>query len=136
MNKNSINKKLVAVIAIVALVSILAICLVACNNQETFEKRMKDKDYIVVAMTAEQIKQTVGEDVGEIEWAIIATKGNMMSGEGDYVGIIRFKNEKDAKTCVDEALLEMENNNVDGFIADRIGSIIFIGTEQAVKDAK
>lgn len=130
--KKQINKKVVAIVAIVALVAILGICLVACNNQEDFEKRLKDKDYVVVSMTAEQLNGMTSEDIGEVDWAIMGTKGNMVGGEGDYVMIVKLKKESDAKDC--EA--EMNEELPQGFKCVRKGSIIIAGTEQAVDDAQ
>ena len=135
--KQSINKKLVAIVAVIALATILAVCLVACNNQDTFEKRMKDKGYIVVSMTSEQIESSLGEDVGEVEWAIVATKiGDATLGEGDYVSIVKFKKESDAKDCVSDTLAQLEEIGADGFTAERDGKIVFVGTTSAVNDAK
>ena len=132
--KNSMNKKLVAIVAVIALAAILAVCLVACNNQSTFEKRMKDKGYVVVSMPAEQIEGSLGEDIGEVEWAIVATKGDMMSGEGEYVTIVKFKSEKDAKSCLGEVLEEL--GETEEFTATRDGKILIVGSAQAVNDAK
>ena len=133
--KSSLNKKIVAIVAIIALAAILAVCLVACNNQDTFEKRMKDKGYVVVSMSSEQIHDTISEDV-DVEWAIVATKGDMMSGEGEYVTIVKFKNESDAKDSVSEALASFEAIGMDGYTAERDGKIVFVGTTNAVNDAK
>lgn len=135
--KKSINKKLVATVAVIALAAILTACLVACNNQNTFEKRMKDKGYTVISMTAEQIKSSLGEDAGEVEWAVVATKsGDMTEGEGDYVSIVKFKKENDAKDCLNNTLAQFEEIGADGFIAVRDGKIVFVGTKKAVDDAK
>lgn len=129
--KKQINKKAVAIVAVIALVAILGVCLVACNNQENFEKRLKDKDYIVVSMTAEQIEGMTGE-VGEVDWAIMGTKGDLLNGEGSYVMVIKLKKEGDAKDCEKELKAELP----EGFSCVRKGKIIIAGTDQSVKDAQ
>ena len=128
--EKSMNKRIIAIVAVIALVAILGVCLVACDKQETYENRLKDKDYVVVSMTAKQLEDIVGDEADEVDWAIVATKVS----EESYVCIIKFKNENAAKDCVDEALEELEG--IDGFTAERSGKVIFVGTEQAVKDAK
>ncbi|MCM1306240.1 MAG: hypothetical protein NC037_01595 [Bacteroides sp.] len=136
MKTKTVNRKIVAIVAVIALAAILAVCLVACNNQDTYEKQMKDKGYTVAAMTAEQIAQSMGNDVGEVDWAIVATKGDMTSGEGEYVSIVKFKKESDAKDCVNKALASFEQMHIEGYAAARDGKVVFVGTENAVKDAK
>lgn len=126
----SINKKIVTVIAILSLVAILTVCLVACNNQKDFEKRLKDKDYIVTSMTSEQLEDIVGEAISEVEWAVMGMKG--LNGEGDYVVVIKCKSESDAK----DAEKELGEGMEDGFKFVRKGKIVILGTEKAVEDAQ
>lgn len=126
----SINKKIATVIAILSLVAILTVCLVACNNQKDFEKRLKDKDYIVTSMTSEQLEDIVGEAISEVEWAVMGMKG--LNGEGDYVVVIKCKSESDAK----DAEKELGEGMEDGFKFVRKGKIVILGTEKAVEDAQ
>lgn len=127
----SINKKIAIVIAVLSLVAILTVCLVACNNQKDFEKRLKDKDYIVTSMTSEQLEDIVGESIAEVEWAVMGMKGSSL-GEGDYVVVIKCKNESDAK----DAEKELGEGMEDGFKFVRKGKIVILGTEKAVEDAQ
>ena len=131
MKAVSINKKIATVIAILALVAILTVCLVACNNQKDFEKRLKDKDYIVTSMTSEQLEDIVGESIAEVEWAVMGMKGSL-NDEGDYVVVIKCKSESDAK----DAEKELGEGMEDGFKFVRKGKIVILGTEKAVEDAQ
>jgi len=126
--------KIVAIVAALALVSILTVCLVACNNAENFEKRLKDKDYIVVTMTKDQIEDMVGEEnANDVEWIVSGVKGEVLSGEAEMVYVVKFKSEDKAKEMENEM-----NSDSDGseMKFERNGKIFIFGTEQGVKDAK
>ncbi len=126
--------KIVAIVAALALVCILTVCLVACNNAEDFEKRLKDKDYITVTMSKEQISDLVGtEDADDVEWIVSGMKGDLMSGSGDAVYVVKFKSEDKAKEMENEMKSDSDGS---GTKFERNGKIFIFGTEQGVKDAK
>lgn len=129
--KKGINKKILTIVALIALVAVMAVCLSACNKQEDFEKRLKDKGYMVVTMSAEQLSAIAGDDVGFIEWAIMAMKSGSIL-EGDYVMVVKFKKSDDAKKCEENIKTDLE----DGFKVIRKGNLVISGAEEAVKDAQ
>ena len=118
------KKKIVAIVAIVALIAIVAVCLTACNA-DSIAKKLENKGYEAVAMSADEISEEYGDDAS-IKWAVTAGKLDGL----DSVTVIKFAKADDAKDY--EALM----SKIPLTTVDRIGSIVYFGTEQGVKDAK
>ena len=115
------KKRIVAIVAIVALIAIVAVCLTACNA-DSIAKKLENKGYEAAAMSADDISEEYGEDA-EIKWGVFASKGL------DFVTVVKFANADDAKEAAEAA-------ETFGMAVDRVGSIVYVGTEQGVKDAK
>lgn len=123
------NKKVLTVIAVVMLVALLGVCLVACNATD-YQKRLKDKGYVVIVseddsaavLAAEASLKIDGRYEGGIEFIVSAAKA------GEAVTITKFDKLKDAKTFVDTF---DGNENI-----KRTDRWVFVGTEQGIKDAK
>lgn len=120
------KKKIVAIVAIVALIAIVAVCLTACNA-DSIAKKLENKGYEAVAMSADDISEEYGEDAA-IKWGVSANKGL------DSVTVLKFAKADDAKEFAEtmESLADFTGLGV----VDRVGSIVYMGTEQGVKDAK
>ena len=122
------NKKVISIVAIIALVAILGVCLVACNA-DSYAKKLEGKGYTVAKMTdeeAEEFVQNTGLNI-EIVWGVGAMKGT------DSVSVLAFSNKEDAESIANVL------NMVAGFTgmkAEAKGKIVFVGTEQGIKDAK
>ncbi len=141
--KGLINKKIVAIIAITALISIFAVSFVACNDntdnnpiltKEEYTKLMADKGYNVVAMNEEQLKSALGNTKVTAEWGIIAslTSDSTSESEMQFVSIVKLKTDEDAKV-VEEEVKKVADK---GFSIVRNGSILLVGSDKAVADAK
>lgn len=122
------NKKVISIVAIIALVAILGVCLVACNA-DSYAKKLEKAGYTVGKMTDEEtaaFAEKYNLDT-EIVWAVGGTKGK------DNVTILAFADKDDAESIANNL------NKVVGIIgmkAEAKGKIVFVGTEQGVKDAK
>ena len=134
-------KKFAKIMA-VALVAVMALAaLVACgpaSDPKKAAKALEDKKYVVSAVigadsSAKQLvldgmAKGVGLEAGDIIATVTATNGD----EG--ISITYFKNASAAKTFWDKNKDSIEKK--DGWVTKRSGSIIYTGTEQAVKDAR
>lgn len=121
------KKRIVAIVAIVALIAIVAVCLTACNA-DSIAKKLENKGYEAVAMSADDISEEYGDDAS-IKWAVTAGKLDGL----DSVTVIKFAKADDAKEF-EEAMEGLAS--LGGGVVDRVGSIVYMGTEQGVKDAK
>lgn len=121
------KKKIVAIVAIVALIAIVAVCLTACNA-DSIAKKLENKGYEAAAMSADDISEEFGDDAS-IKWGVSAFK---LDGV-DSVIVLKFAKADDAKEFAEtmESLAALG-----GGVVDRVGSIVYMGTEQGVKDAK
>ena len=122
------NKKVISIVAIIALVAILGVCLVACNA-DSYAKKLEGKGYTVEKMTDEEAAAFV-EETGldiEIVWGVGGTNGT------DMVSILAFANADDAESFA--SILNMASSFT-GMKAEAKGKIVFMGTEQGIKDAK
>ena len=131
-----------AKITAVALVAVLALAaLVACgpaSDPKKAEKALKDKGYVVSAVVGadgaliqaslDVVAKAAGLEAGDIIATVTGTNGN----EG--ISITYFKNASAAKTFWDKNKDDIESK--DGWVTKRSGSIIYTGTEQAIKDAR
>ncbi len=122
------NKKVMAIVAVIALVAILGICLVACNAQSV-SKKLKGKDYSVAALSDKS--SGVGSTVYGVVKGIEGFKEGLVAAKGtDSVVVVWFDNTDSAK--------KLENSKVITTFAkkvSRVGKVVYIGTEQGVKDA-
>ena len=120
------NKKVISIIAIIALVAILGVCLVACNA-DTYAKRLEKAGYKVDVIDLSEEDKEEG-----VLWAVSATKATSLT-DVQIVAVTKFATTEDAKKAVAEA---EEANSIVGMTIERKGTIVIIGTEQGVKDAK
>ena len=115
------NKKIMAIVAVIALVAILGICLVACNA-ESYEKKLEKAGYTVTSMSAEEAKEEGAE------WGVVGVKGK------DMVTVVKFAKSDDAKEFESNVpTLGLGSLKV---VVERVGSIVYYGTEAGVKAAK
>ena len=134
-------KKFAKIMAI-ALVAVMALAvLVACgpnSNPEKAAKALKDKKYVVTSVIGadgklvqaglDAIAKAAGLEEGDIIATVTATNGE----EG--ISITYFKNASVAGKYWKENKDKIEDK--DGWVTKKSGSIIYTGTEQAVKDAR
>ena len=137
-------KKFARIMA-VALVAVLALAaLVACGPASDPEKAaaaLKENGYAVASVigsdsvagkvaqaTLDAIAIAAGLEAGDITATVTATNGN----EG--ISITYFKSASAAKTFWDKNKDSIEKK--DGWVTKISGSMIYTGTEQAVKDAR
>ncbi len=129
MNR-AINKKLIAIIAIVALVAILGVCLVACNA-DSVAKKLNNKGYTVIKINENSTDFTVKtlysalKNNSDFEEGIVAAKD-----KDTMVIVVWFKSSDAAESFKGNALLKSLEK------VERVGKIVYAGTEQGVKDAK
>ena len=115
------NKKVMALVAVIALVAIHGICLVACNA-ESYEKKLEKAGYTVTSMSAEEAKEEGAE------WGVVGVKGK------DMVTVVKFAKSDDAKEFESNVpTLGLGSLKV---VVERVGSIVYYGTEAGVKAAK
>ena len=119
------SKKIISIVAIIALVAILGVCLVACNA-DTYAKRLEKAGYKVEVIELSDENKEAG-----ILWAISAAKATSLT-DVQMVAVTKFASVDDAKKAVEDA----EANNILNARIERQGTIVIIGTEQGVKDAK
>lgn len=119
MNK----KRVLAIVAIIAIVALMAVCLCACNA-ESITKKLEKKGYTCAALEDEEKDSTIA-------WSVSAAKGVL----GDWVEVAKFNKLADAKDAQADA--EKATGEVGGYkvVCKRVGSVVFYGTEQGVKDA-
>ena len=125
MNK----KRVLAIIAIVAVVAIMTVCLCACNA-ESITKKLEKKGYGVHEMSSVELRavkatMSLAGCEGGIEWGVVGTNGK------NGVSVIKFEKSSDAKSMRDFIKGDKEDNE----IVKLVGKVVFVGTEQGVKDA-
>lgn len=116
------GKKFIGIVAMICLIATLGACLVGCGGMKDYEKKLKKAGYEVTSSEA-----TGSEKESGAEWGVIASKGT------DSVTVIKFKNKDDAKKYKDAMSLMAAAT---GMKVEQDGKIVFIGTEQGIKDAK
>lgn len=124
------NKKVMAIVAVIALVAILGICLVACNA-ESVSKKLEKKDYTVAALSEKstglgQVVYNIVKGVEGFEQGVIAA-----NSDGDSVAVVWFDSTDAAKSFETNKLITTVVEKV-----SRVGKVVYVGTEQGVKDAK
>lgn len=125
------GKKIMALVAIVALVAILGVCLAACNS-DNVGKKLEKKGYSVVTLNDDStgLGKTVYNLVksnSDFKEGVLATKGN------DMVTVLWFET-----TDAAESLEGNLKGNIlfSASTVERSGKVVYVGTEQGVKDAK
>ncbi len=121
------RKIVVSIVAVIALISILSICLVACNA-ESYEKKLEKAGYTLITVTE-------GGEGDNYEWRVDASKGDIsiFNISIDSVTVTKYISFDEAKKAEENALKASE---ILGTTVKRVGSTLFVGTEQGVKDAK
>ena len=123
------KKKIVAIVAVVALVAVLGICLVACNSNTVGDK-LEKKGYTVSKLNE--------DSTGTVAKAIYNTmKSNSDFKEGvsaakdsDYVIVLWFETKDAATKVANDKLITLTNT------VKQVENVVYIGTEQGVKDAQ
>ena len=130
MNK----KRVLAIIAIVAIVAIMTACLCACNAESITKKLEKkgytcvssesdDKDSSTELKAARALMEKEGYK-GGLEWVVGASNGD------ESVLVYKYEKASDARKDYKEAKEGGKYAEV-----KLVGSVIFYGTKQGVKDA-
>ena len=122
------NKKIIAIVAVIALVAILGICLVACNS-DSVGKKLENKGYSVTKLN-EDSEGTIAKTV----YGLVKNNSDYREGVGaikgaDIVVVLWFNNKEAATKIANNVLLK-------AFTVEQNGNIVYVGTEQGVKDAK
>lgn len=124
------NKKVISIIAIVAIIAILGVVLVACNA-DSVAKKLEKKGYEVATLTEDS------EDIGGIVYGIVSSEDGFKEGliaaneDGDIVIAVWFNDKEAAEDLENNKALKVFKVNV-----ERSGKVVYIGTEQGIKDAK
>lgn len=122
------NKKIVAIVAIIALVAVLGICLVACNSNTVGDK-LEKKGYTVAKLnedstgTAKAIYNTMKSN-SDFKEGVSAAK------DSDYVIVLWFETKDAATKVANDKLITLTNT------VKQSEKVVYIGTEQGVKDAQ
>ncbi len=120
-------KKIVSIVAVISIIAVFGVCLSACNA-DTYVESLEKAGYTVESWEGEEAKEETDSDY-DVKWAVFAAKGATL----DIVSIVCFKNTDDAKEY--EAQVK-EASGVFGYSVERSLKTVFVGTEQAIKDAK
>lgn len=126
MNKTS--KKIMALVAVVALVAVLGICLVACNS-DSVGKSLEKKGYTVTKLNEESTGIVAKAVYKALKNNSAFTEGVVANKSTDFVIVIWFDNSDAAKDYADTA-------SYVGAKVEISGKIVYVGTEQGLKDAK
>lgn len=124
------SKKVMAVVAVVALVAILGICLVACNA-DSVAKKLEKKDYTASALSEKS--SGLGKSVYNIVKGIEGFEEGVFAAnsDGESVVVVWFDSTDAAKDFESNKLITTFAEKV-----SRVGKVVYVGTEQGVKDAK
>ncbi len=120
-------KKVVSLVAIISIVAVFGVCLAACNS-DTYVEKLEKAGYTVESWDGDEAKDETDSEY-DVEWAIFAAKGDALN----IVSIVCFYNIDDAKAY--EAKLK-EKSDIIGYTVERKFKTVFVGTEQAIKDAE
>ncbi len=130
------KKAIVSAVAIMLLVATLAVVLVACNA-DSYKKRLEKAGYSIESANIEDFGE-IGEEF-EIEFGLYGEKTNVTTL--DWVILLKFKNADDAKSF--EKIYKIYLNEEAGVLGEeadvrveRQRTLLLLGTEQGIKDAK
>lgn len=118
-------KKKISIAVLIVLILVMLTALVACNNEETYSKRLQSKGYEVEAIVGKTYEPDY--DGGYIE--IFAEK----SKSEDYVAIKIFDKKSDADRYYSTCMTERGS---DGKSVYQDGKVVMYGTAQGVNDAR
>ena len=137
-------KKTLKVLSLVLVAALSMVLLVACDissKPETVQKKLEGKGYEVeITKDAEDlagIAEMYGLEEGDITAMLMAGKYDEEDedNDGEYISVIFFKNSATAKKFTDSDLYK-QMHAPNGGEKGRAGSVVYVGTAQAVKDAK
>lgn len=137
-------KKTVKVVSLV-LVMVLAVALIAAcgpaSNPDKAAEALKENGYEVVNLNgAEVAKKNDAEGLVAMVTGLKIT--NLLKGEGECIVIFYFDSSKTASDYwnsddMEDAKKEIQSSFKDAeMVFEKSGKMIYIGTKQAVKDAK
>lgn len=118
-------KKTVMILALVLIAVLSLTLLVSCgpnSNPDKAAATLKEKGYLVIYTKRDDL----GAAMGKLDYKIIATNGD------DKVTISWYQNADDAKAEYDNISKDLKS----GWQAGYMNKMVWIGTNQAVKDAK
>ncbi|MDE6060838.1 MAG: hypothetical protein K2G31_05150 [Clostridia bacterium] len=122
------KKKIVAIVAVVALVAVLGICLVACNSNTVGDK-LEKKGYTVSKLNedstgvAKTIYNTMKNN-SDFKEGVSAAK------DSDYVIVLWFETKDAATSVANDKIINLTST------VKQVEKVVYIGTEQGVKDAQ
>lgn len=119
-------KKKISIAVLIVLILVMLTALVACNNEETYSKRLQSKGYVIEAVIGKTYEPDY--DGGYIE--IFAEK----SKSDDCVTIKIFDKKSDAERYY-STLMTHESDTADRSIYQD-GKVVMYGTAQGVNDAR
>ena len=122
------KKKIVAVVAIIALVAVLGICLVACNSNTVGDK-LEKKGYTVSKLN-EDSTGVAGKIYSTMKSNSDFKEGVSAAKDSDYVIVLWFETKDAATKVANDKLITMTNT------VKQSEKVVYIGTEQGVKDAQ
>ncbi len=122
------KKSIVKILALSLVAVMICMTLVACGPNSNPDK---------AAEALEEAGYTVITDENEDEGITTVTAYNMENME-DFIVIMYFEDSGDAKDAWDEVKDEAKEYEdvYDDFVCKKSGKMIYMGTKQAVKDAK
>lgn len=129
------KKTIIKLLALTLVVVMACAMLVSCGgpnaDPEKAKEALEDAGYTVVLNTGSGlISGAMLPD--KLEASLVAYKN------GEYIAISYYKDAKDVNEAWDDAQEEAEKleDKYEGIVCKKSGKMIYIGTEQAVKDAK
>ena len=129
--KKSIIKVLALTLIAVMMCAVLVSCVGPNANPDKAKAALEDAGYTVVLNKGEGlISGALLPD--DVEASLVAYKN------GEYIAITYYKEAAGANEAWDEAQEEAKEleDEYEGLVCKKSGKMIYIGTEQAVKDAK
>ena len=129
------KKSIVRVIALSLMTIMMCIALVSCGGPNADPKKaeaaLKDAGYVVVLNDGEGFISGALLPDG-VEASLVAYK------DGEYIAVSYFEDTKALNEAWDEAKDEAQKleDEYENIVCKKSGKMIFIGTKQAIKDAK
>lgn len=124
-------KRLFLLLLVLAPMFLVASCAPNANPDKAKEA-LEEKNYIVA-----KLPTSTYEELGGLETVVTGTKMNGLEVE-EAIIIFYFESSKDASKAWEEAKEEMSEGLKDeeDVVAKKSGKMIYVGTKQAVKDAR
>ena len=129
------KKTIIKLFALTLVVAMACAMLVSCGgpnaDPEKAKTALEKAGYTVVLNTGSGL---IGGALlpDELEASLVATKN------GEYIAISYYKDAKDANAAWEKAQEDAKKleEQYEGIVCKKSGKMIYVGTEQAVKDAK